>query len=182
MVKAGMLMLIVLSTWCLARADNLPAASALKQERPLAMQDALANILVARRNEPAGEAARAPAGDQAGAPLTRPAGPGIVNLLAGLALCCGVFFVMLYVLKRCDRARVGFGSRSMKVVERLPLSSKTALLIVEVEGRKQLLGLGTENITFLGSLGRPLNRKVFVAQSAAGTQCESRPAMMAANK
>ncbi len=56
------------------------------------------------------------------------------------------------------RKRQGFGigsgkQRSLKIIERLPFDSKRSIVLLEVEGRKLLVGAGTEHIEKLADLG-----------------------------
>lgn len=69
---------------------------------------------------------------------------GIVVLLAYLTLHKG--------LGRLMKAQGGSATRSVKLVERLPLDQKHALFLVEVDGRRLLLGTGDNSTTLLAEV------------------------------
>lgn len=134
-----------------------PLIAAEKQAEASNLHSALANIFAGRATQSSTANQKAPLGQ--GWENGNSAAPSGFNVLEGLALCCGLFFIMLYALKRLNRGKLGAGTRRMKVLERLALSSKTALLMVEVDGRSQILALGAERVEFLGTTARFLPLK-----------------------
>ena len=64
----------------------------------------------------------------------------------GLALCLGVFCVIVYLLKRLNPHAIHSGKRRMTLLERLPLTPKSALLMVQVDGRTRLIAIGSEQV------------------------------------
>jgi flagellar biogenesis protein FliO len=87
-----------------------------------------------------------------------PAGPPLGRLVMGLAACLGSFFIGVHLFKRFQsNPRLG-GERRMRVVERLPISQKSSLLLVTIDGREYLVGAGSEAPT----LCRPINEFHFM--------------------
>lgn len=68
--------------------------------------------------------------------------------LGSLVLILGMMGAVYYWLRR--RGGVpGVSARRMKVVERMALDARRSLLLVRVDDREVLLGLGHEQITLL---------------------------------
>lgn len=68
----------------------------------------------------------------------------VVRMLGGLFLCIGVFGFGIHLYKRHVIPRTGADKRRLQVIERLPLSPKSALLLVRLDGREFLLTSGAE--------------------------------------
>ena len=67
--------------------------------------------------------------------------PNGLTMLKGLGICVGIFFIGIAITQRL-RNRKGIlkgQTRQMRVIERLQLTPKTALLLVECEGRPSFL-------------------------------------------
>ena len=75
---------------------------------------------------------------------------GVMPMLQGLGLSLGVFFIAVYFLKRYKMPGQGTARRKLRVIERLPISSKTAVMLVEVGGQEIFLTVGSEHVTVLG--------------------------------
>ena len=73
------------------------------------------------------------------------------KMFKGLALCLGVLLVGLAIYKRVRPQHFAKESR-MKVRDRLSLTPKTSLLIVEVDGKEQLIAVGVDAVTALNNL------------------------------
>lgn len=107
------------------------------------------------------EAARSEAGKQ-----SRSEGPNstdrstaslVSTMLQGLALCLGIFFVGFHFYKRFALKSGVNGRRSLELIDRIPVSAKTHLILVQVEGQKKLFTVGSERVTALDA--RDLNEK-----------------------
>ena len=73
-----------------------------------------------------------------------------LKLVKGLGLCIGVFLIGAALYQRMrGRGLPGNGGR-MQVLERLPLTAKTALMLVECDGRKLLVAVGPDRVAFQG--------------------------------
>lgn len=70
------------------------------------------------------------------------------KLTQGFALCAAVLMVMIYLLRRFGRATGRGGVSRMKIEERMMLTSKTALLLMKVDGRSFLAAVGPEQVNF----------------------------------
>lgn len=75
----------------------------------------------------------------------------IMRLFQGLAFCLGVFFIGLHVYKKYIYKGALPTKRSMRVLERLSLGSKSSLILVEIESKKVLVAVGAEKLTVLES-------------------------------
>lgn len=79
-------------------------------------------------------------------------------LSAGFRMLWGLFVVLgiILIIYGLMRKRFSFAQSNakskIKVIEIRHIMPKKAICLVEVEGRKFLLGLGNENITILSSL------------------------------
>ena len=69
------------------------------------------------------------------------------KMLQGLALCIGAFLVGFGIFKKITGRTSQTAGRTMKVLDRIPLAAKTMLVLVEVEGRKFLLTVGSDRST-----------------------------------
>ncbi len=72
-------------------------------------------------------------------------------MVRGLALCLAAFCVVVFLLKKLNRGIQPSGGRRLRVLEKLAVSPKSALLLVEVDGITRLVGVGAETITDLGT-------------------------------
>jgi flagellar biosynthetic protein FliO len=81
---------------------------------------------------------------------SQPTGAGAAGkAFQGLALCLGVFLIAVGIVRRFRRPGAAAAGRSVRIIERLPLSPKTALVVVEFGGERILLSQGSEQITCL---------------------------------
>lgn len=68
------------------------------------------------------------------------------NMVKGLALCLGMIFIVLSILKRFKFAKTNI-PKACKVLETLKLTDKSKLLLIEVEGKKIAISVGTERVS-----------------------------------
>lgn len=71
------------------------------------------------------------------------------KVLKALALCVGLFLIGSYLYRRMNGIPLKEGNQLLQVVERVPLSQKTSLLLVEVDGRRTLAAIGPDPVTLL---------------------------------
>lgn len=71
-----------------------------------------------------------------------------ISAVKGLLLCLGVFLIGTWLVKGFGGKGVIAGSRKMRIIERLPVAARTALLLIEVEGRKVLVAVGPDRVSF----------------------------------
>lgn len=72
-----------------------------------------------------------------------------LRVLQGLFLTLGVFFVGVWGYQKLNRhALPKSGSRRMKLVERVAVGPKTALVLAEIDGRSVLMSVGSERVAF----------------------------------
>ncbi|MDZ4785052.1 MAG: flagellar biosynthetic protein FliO [bacterium] len=78
-------------------------------------------------------------------------GSSILRMIEGLVLVAGIFLVGVHLYKKFvlkDKSLPNkFRGRRIKIIERTPISSKASLLLVEIEGKKVLVGVGSENVS-----------------------------------
>ena len=70
-------------------------------------------------------------------------------LAKGLVLCLAVFCVIIFLLKKLNPHAIHSGKRRMAVLERLPLSPKSSLVLIQVEGRTRVIAVGSEQVQML---------------------------------
>lgn len=78
------------------------------------------------------------------------------SLLASLLLVLVCIFVFAYLMKKTNLLKNGRGKTLIKVVATQPLSNKSRVQMLEVNGQHYLLGVTEQNITLLDKLDAPL--------------------------
>lgn len=76
-------------------------------------------------------------------------GISLMSLFEGLGYCLVVFFIGIHFYKRYVLKQSGPVKRHMQLVERLQISSKSSLLLVDVDGRRVLLTVGPDRTSFM---------------------------------
>lgn len=76
-------------------------------------------------------------------------GEAFGRMIGGLAICLVLILVGVAILKRVNKFVGGTSDKRLKIKERLPLSNKTSLVLVEVGGREILISVGSEAVTEL---------------------------------
>ena len=71
-----------------------------------------------------------------------------MKMLQGLGFCLGVLLIGSAVARRLRGRSVGVQNGRLRVLERLALTPKTALLLVECDGRSMLLSVGPDHVAF----------------------------------
>ena len=77
---------------------------------------------------------------------------GAWNMLRGLGLTLGVFFIGLWVYKRLHGTAQQTQKRKLRIVERLSISSKTSLMLVQANGQEILLSVGSDRVSVIGDM------------------------------
>jgi len=72
--------------------------------------------------------------------------PSLIKGFQGLALTLGVFCILIFVMKKIKGSIGDSGERRIQILERTPLTSKTSLLRVQINGRESLIAVGTEQV------------------------------------
>ncbi len=75
------------------------------------------------------------------------------KMLEGLGICLGIFLVGVHFYKRYALKGQAATIRRLQVIEKLPVSSKAAVLLIQAEGKKYLIGVGGERISLLHAEG-----------------------------
>jgi flagellar protein FliO/FliZ len=80
----------------------------------------------------------------------------VIRTIVSLLVVIGLLFLFVWALRRGLLRTGPFGSRSGIVVETaIALGERRSLVIVEVEGRRMLLGLTTGSMSLLADLASP---------------------------
>lgn len=82
---------------------------------------------------------------------------GLLRAFVGLVIVLGLIGLLAYLLRRGVITLPGHrGPRPLVVETTLPLGDRRALAIVNVEGRRLLVGLSSSQISLVTELGAPL--------------------------
>ncbi|RIL05354.1 MAG: hypothetical protein DCC75_11755, partial [Proteobacteria bacterium] len=115
-----------------------PLAVAAEQGEESALPRSIAGIsaevenIRARNSRPSAEPQAIPAKEIDQGSETQ---PSIMKAVQALGACLGIFFIVIYLMKRFSGAQGKVQSRRIRVIERTAISSKAALILVELEGR-----------------------------------------------
>lgn len=82
----------------------------------------------------------------------------LLPMLLSLGLVLGIIVVGAMVMKRFNLGNVA-GNKNMKVVSQLPLGTKEKLIVVEVQGEQHLLGVTSQQISYLQTLNNPISQE-----------------------
>ena len=89
------------------------------------------------------------AGETTALPVAQPENTSSgLKVVQALALCIGVLLVGAWFFRRYWGSGVQYAGRRLKIREKLSVSPRTALVLVEVDGRPLVLALGSEKVTF----------------------------------
>jgi flagellar biogenesis protein FliO len=65
-------------------------------------------------------------------------------MIGGLFLCFGLFGAGVHLYRRYVIPRATSDKRRLQIIERLPLTSKSSLLLVKLDGKEFMLSTGSE--------------------------------------
>ena len=71
------------------------------------------------------------------------------RMVGGLLFCIGVFGAGIHVVKRYGGGAMTGTKRRLQVVERVPLSAKTSLVLVRLDGKELLLTAGPDRTSLI---------------------------------
>ncbi len=75
----------------------------------------------------------------------------VVRVVEGLLLTLGVFFIGMWGYRKLSgNSLPKTSARRIKVVERVAVGGKTALVLAEIDGRSVLMSVGSERVAFFG--------------------------------
>lgn len=90
----------------------------------------------------------------------------LLRALGGLALVLALIFVLAHFAKRFFQSEKWSTSLAgIKILHSLPIGSKKKLMLIEVEGRRILIGVGSESvhgICELGEVSKPSDSKEMI--------------------
>lgn len=69
------------------------------------------------------------------------------KMFSALGLTVGALLIGLHLYRRFSGVPAPTRARRMRVVERLPIGGKTALVLVEFDGRPMILSVGADRVT-----------------------------------
>lgn len=122
---------------------------AFAQEASEATANSAMDTKVARAGEIAAERGHEGSRQRALAEREDPVAGSGMSVLRGLGLCLAVFLIGVALYKRVGKGQGAGGGRRLRIVERLPLTQRTALVMAEVDGARVLLSVGTERVNVL---------------------------------
>lgn len=74
-----------------------------------------------------------------------------VRVIEGLFLTLGVFFIGVWGYRKINgQSFPKTSARRIRVVERVAVGGKTALVLAEIDGRSVLMSVGSERVAFFG--------------------------------
>lgn len=73
----------------------------------------------------------------------------ILSMVKGLAICISLLLVVVWVLKKIKSPMITGQGRKLKIIERLPVSAKSSILLVEVNKKKMLIGVGSDPVSLI---------------------------------
>jgi len=76
-------------------------------------------------------------------------GGAAVKMVTALGLVLGTLLIGLHIHRKVTGKSTPLRSRRLKLIERLPVSGKTALVLVELDGRPLVLSVGGDRVTAL---------------------------------
>lgn len=71
-----------------------------------------------------------------------------LKVIQALGLCIGVLLIGAWFFRRFWGSGVQYAGRRLKIREKLSVSPRTSLVLVEMDGRPLVLALGSEKVTF----------------------------------
>jgi hypothetical protein len=74
-----------------------------------------------------------------------------VRMIGGFLLCLGVFAGGIHLYRRYGAVALGGGARRLMVVERMPITAKSAVTLVSLDGREFLVTSGPDNLRVVSS-------------------------------
>lgn len=74
-------------------------------------------------------------------------GGAAFKMVSALGLTIGALLIGMHLYRRFSGVPVPARPRRMRIVERLPIGAKTALVLVEFDGRPMILSVGADNVT-----------------------------------
>lgn len=84
-----------------------------------------------------------------GPPSPISASTGFVMLRA-LGICIGVLLVFTWLLQRISGKGKSGKEKLLKIIDRIPIGAKANLLLVEIEGQRVCLAVGSDNVSQIG--------------------------------
>lgn len=85
-------------------------------------------------------------------PLKGPAPLSLMTLFASLLLVIACIFVFAWLMKKSNLVTLNKQQAQIKVIARQALTNKGQVHIVEVQGKRYMLGVTEQNITLLDTL------------------------------
>lgn len=73
-----------------------------------------------------------------------------VRMIQGLMLCIGMLLVGAWAYKKFSKkSGVGGSSKRLRVIDRIPITAKSSVALVSVDGKEVLVALGSEHISIV---------------------------------
>lgn len=75
----------------------------------------------------------------------------LVRMVVSLVIVLGMMFAVYFWLKRRG-GMPGGAQRRVRVVERLPIDARRSILLLQVDGKELLVGVGSDTLALLTTL------------------------------
>ncbi len=148
----ALIVLLLLSASALPAQDRTPVSEAEKLERTKA-------ILAENSSAAAGGKQRTQSpwnGD-----TEQGFGAAGASMFKSLAFCLGILLVGLAVYRKLNRRNETGGSKRIRVLEKVPLTHRSVLVLLEVDGRKIVASAGQDHVSFLNMDGGAKEENTF---------------------
>jgi len=73
----------------------------------------------------------------------------IMTMAKGLAICIALLLGAVWILKKLKSPMITGQGRKLRIIERLPVSAKSSILLVEVNNKTVLIGVGSDPVNLI---------------------------------
>ena len=80
----------------------------------------------------------------------------LTSMLGSLLLVIVCIFIFAFLMKQTNLLKNARGKSQIKIIATQPLSTKSRVQMIEVNGQQYLLGVTEQNVTLLDKLDKPL--------------------------
>ncbi|WKZ57152.1 MAG: flagellar biosynthetic protein FliO [Bdellovibrionota bacterium] len=164
-VSAGIVRLILIAA---VAALPIPGVCADEVAQPFAEKLARTRAMLEAKSMQS-----APVAPISSLPKAENEGSGWLRMIEGLALCVGVFLIGIGLVKRRRKDRGLPMGRRMRVIERLAVSTRGAVVLMKVDEREFLVGVGGEGISVTPLQEQPVAVERLVQERAPDFESES---------
>ncbi|MBX7144172.1 MAG: flagellar biosynthetic protein FliO [Oligoflexia bacterium] len=74
-------------------------------------------------------------------------GTAAFKMVKGLGLCIGALLIALHLYRRKHPSSAAAVGRQLRIIERLPINTKTSLVMAEIAGKRVVLAVGADRVS-----------------------------------